>query len=270
MAPQLTVTQIRLNNIATCLTVTADTLEILTSSLKAPFLEAISNTTKSLLNNIQTVKQNRNACTELMEQTYQLLNAILMVHINSDTGGDLPPVVLNHIGKFTETLHKIHTFVEAQQTGNKVKTFFRQHEMGALLKDCRLGLEREFDYFQIKTGSIMSDITKLEEDAAKRQQEVLNMIEALSTTSDSDRGSSFWCADKQGLFRLLQQLQLIHYAALRAKYIPWAGVRTVRDSAASEAGHSMDSNLRCWWDGQNQPSKSRGSSHRDSGKIRSA
>jgi hypothetical protein len=37
-----------------------------------------------------------------MEQTHELLNAILIVHIKSDTGGALPPSVLNQIGKSTE------------------------------------------------------------------------------------------------------------------------------------------------------------------------
>jgi hypothetical protein len=37
-----------------------------------------------------------------MEQTHELLDAIIILHINSDTGGALPPSTLNHIGKFTE------------------------------------------------------------------------------------------------------------------------------------------------------------------------
>jgi hypothetical protein len=55
MAPQRTVRQIRLNNIISCLTFIADTLQILASSFKTPFLEAISNTTQSLLKNIQVI-----------------------------------------------------------------------------------------------------------------------------------------------------------------------------------------------------------------------
>jgi hypothetical protein len=43
----------RLSNIITCLTVTGDTLEILADNLKGTFLEALSNTTQSLLKNIQ-------------------------------------------------------------------------------------------------------------------------------------------------------------------------------------------------------------------------
>jgi hypothetical protein len=37
-----------------------------------------------------------------MEQTHELLNAIIILHIKSETGGVLLPSVLNHIGKFTE------------------------------------------------------------------------------------------------------------------------------------------------------------------------
>jgi hypothetical protein len=37
-----------------------------------------------------------------MEQTHELLSAIISLHIKSETGGVLPPSVLNHIGKFKE------------------------------------------------------------------------------------------------------------------------------------------------------------------------
>ncbi|KAJ7926766.1 hypothetical protein B0H13DRAFT_2560895 [Mycena leptocephala] len=147
MPSQSTVTEIRLNNIRTCLTTTAGTLKILADSNKSPILVAISNTTQSLIKCTQTVKQNKNDCTRLMEQTHQLLNAIILVHIKSDEGGELPPSVLNQIGKFTETLHKVHTFVEVQQNGSKIKKFFRQGEMSTLLKDCQAGLRQGLDYF---------------------------------------------------------------------------------------------------------------------------
>ncbi|KAJ7839758.1 hypothetical protein B0H13DRAFT_1911078 [Mycena leptocephala] len=161
--------QIRLNNITTCLTLTADTIELLASSLNTPFLEAISNTTQSLLKNVQTIKQNKNDCTELLEEAYELINAVLMVHLKSDTGGALPPSMLSHIGKFTD--------------GSKVKSFFRQGEMSTLFKECKAGLQQGFVIFEIDTANIMNDITKMQEDAEKRHKEVLNMIEALSDTT---------------------------------------------------------------------------------------
>jgi hypothetical protein len=48
----------------------------------------------------QTVKQNKNNCLELLEQTYELLNAILIIHIKATE--ELSPTMLHHIGKFTE------------------------------------------------------------------------------------------------------------------------------------------------------------------------
>ncbi|KAJ7802725.1 P-loop containing nucleoside triphosphate hydrolase protein [Mycena leptocephala] len=150
----------------------------------------MANTTQSLLKNMQTVKKNKTECSQLMEQTYELLNAILIVHIKSDTGGELPPSVLTHIGKFTETLHKIHTFVEAQQNGSKVKKFFRQGEMSTLLKDCKAGLQQGFEVFQVPMVNHMKDIIQMQQDAEKRNTEVLAMIEAVSDTTSSDRSSS--------------------------------------------------------------------------------
>ncbi|KAJ7907812.1 hypothetical protein B0H13DRAFT_1879263 [Mycena leptocephala] len=190
MPPQPTVTQIRLDNIITCLTISANTTGILASSLKSPFLEAISNTSQSLLKNMQTVRQNKNDCTQLLEQSYELLNAILMVHINSDTGVELPPSVLIHIGKFTETLYKVHTFVEAQQNSSKLKNLFRQGEMSTLLKDCKAGLQQGLEMFQVPMANHMKDIAQMREDAQKQHKEVLDMIEALSDTASSDGASS--------------------------------------------------------------------------------
>ncbi|KAJ7712663.1 hypothetical protein B0H14DRAFT_3637647 [Mycena olivaceomarginata] len=115
MPSQPTASQVRLNNITTCLMMTINALQLLATNFDTPFLQAILNTTQSLLDHIQAVKQNKDSCVQLMEQTYTLINAIIVVH-GSATSGVLPPTILENIGKFTEhTLHKIHTFVEAQR-----------------------------------------------------------------------------------------------------------------------------------------------------------
>ncbi|KAJ7877156.1 hypothetical protein B0H13DRAFT_1893372 [Mycena leptocephala] len=134
-------------------------------SLNTPFLEAISNTTQSLLKNVQTIKQNKNDCTELLEEAYKLLNAVLMVHVKSDT---------------------------AQQNGSKVKSFFRQGEMSTLLKECKAGLQQGRDIFQIDTPNIMKNINEMQQDAENRHKAVLTMIEALSDTTSSDGASLVW------------------------------------------------------------------------------
>ncbi|KAJ7018862.1 hypothetical protein C8F04DRAFT_359101 [Mycena alexandri] len=104
MPTPVTATQSRLINIATCVSTAVDTLELVFDTLKTPFLNAISSTSRSILKSVETVKQNKADCIQLLEQTHQLLYAIIALHLKSDTGGELPPIVLDHVGSFTETL----------------------------------------------------------------------------------------------------------------------------------------------------------------------
>ncbi|KAJ7019271.1 hypothetical protein C8F04DRAFT_1323917, partial [Mycena alexandri] len=202
MPRQPTVTELRLNNISKCVAITANTFDVLVNTLKISGLEAISNTIQSLLKLLQTIKQDKNECAELMEHTHELLNTIIAVYIESDTGAELPPSTLNHIAKFTETLHKIHTFVEAQQSGSKVKKFFRQGELAALLKDCKAGLQQGLEFFnvtthiqtvwpltltKIKTVDTMTSLREMQDQAQLRHQEILDILE---TMSSSDSASS--------------------------------------------------------------------------------
>ncbi|KAJ7026948.1 hypothetical protein C8F04DRAFT_1295749 [Mycena alexandri] len=187
MPRQPTVDKVRLNNISKAVAITANTLDVLVDTLRITGLEAISNTAQSLLKLVQTVKQNKDECAELMEQTHELLKAIIGVYIKSDTGPELPPSILNEIGKFTETLHKIHTFVEAQQSSSRVKKFFRQGELSVLLKACKEGLQQRFNFFNIELVDIMTNVREMQDQAQLRHQEVLDILE---TMSSSDSASS--------------------------------------------------------------------------------
>ncbi|KAJ7849770.1 hypothetical protein B0H13DRAFT_2402140 [Mycena leptocephala] len=144
MPPQPTVTEIRLRNITSCLTMTANTLEILSDSLKNPSLDAICNTTQSLLK-----------------------------HIEGIYGHSKTQYRWRIATKCIEAYHDLH-----------------QGEMSTLLKECKAGLQKGRDFFQIKTVNIMKDITEMQEDSAKRHKEMLGMIEALSDTLSSDAASS--------------------------------------------------------------------------------
>ncbi|KAJ7030854.1 hypothetical protein C8F04DRAFT_1365441 [Mycena alexandri] len=213
MPRQPTITEARLNNISTCVAITASTLNVLVDTLKISGLEAILNTTQSLLKLLKTVKQEKNECAELMEQTHNLLNAIIGVYVKSDIGVELLPSTLNEIANFTQTLHKIHTFVEAQHSGSRVKKFFRQGELSGLLKDCKAGLQQGVGFFQIKISDMISTAREMEEQAQIRHQEVLNIME---TMSSSDSASS------QNLFQLICKLQLHLNVASKAQNIPWS------------------------------------------------
>ncbi|KAJ6564115.1 hypothetical protein B0H19DRAFT_1067706 [Mycena capillaripes] len=180
----------RLNHVSACLQMTVETLEIMSRTLKPPFLDAIAATTQSLLQSVQ-----------LMESTRELLNAIIIVHTKSDTGGELPPTVLNGIAQFRETLHKIHTFVEVQQNVNKIHKFFRQGEINTLLKDCKAGLQQGLDFFQVSNivrALKVIDIAEMQDDAWNRHQEVLNMVGAISDrTSDGESSISRFYANSR-------------------------------------------------------------------------
>ncbi|KAJ7174995.1 hypothetical protein C8R43DRAFT_943269 [Mycena crocata] len=176
MPPQPTsLTQTRLNNIITGFTGVVNTLEVLADAFKVPFLDPITKTTQSLLKIIQTVKQNKTECANLIVQASNVLYAIISIYIKSTTGLDLPPSILNHIGKFMETLNKIHSYVEAQQDKIRIRQFFRQSELSTLFKACTSGLKDALHVFK--------------KYAEEKHQEVLQMIEALSENTTSDRGS---------------------------------------------------------------------------------
>ncbi|KAJ7085631.1 hypothetical protein C8R43DRAFT_965197 [Mycena crocata] len=178
-------TQTRLNNTVTGLVGVVNSLEVLAGAFKAPFLKAISKTARSLLTLVQTVKQNKNDCANLIEQASTFLYVIVSIYVKSYSGPDLPPGTLNHIGKFMETLHTIHTYVEAQQDTNKIRQFFRQGELSTLLKACATGLEEALDVFKFEDMNLLANVADIQKYMADMHQEVLQMIEALSDTSDT-------------------------------------------------------------------------------------
>ncbi|KAJ7486920.1 hypothetical protein FB451DRAFT_1535193 [Mycena latifolia] len=165
--------QIRLNDVVTSLNAAVATLAVVSESLKTPFLQPISITMHSLLTAVQmcqTVRRNQDECTQMLEQIHELLYAVIWVHLH-------------------RTLHKIHTFVEAEEEKSKIKQFFRQGEMRALLKACHMGLEQALEVFKIQGATILSDVIDMQQDAQKTHQEVLELISALSDEGTSDSGS---------------------------------------------------------------------------------
>ncbi|KAJ7478250.1 hypothetical protein FB451DRAFT_1086906, partial [Mycena latifolia] len=184
------IAQIRFNGISTCLSATIVTLEMVSDSLKTPFLHQISTTIRSLLTVVQTIRHNEDECIKMLEQINELLYAVLRLHITSDPPGELSPIMLSNLGRFIETLHKIHTFIEAQQEKSRIKQIFRQGEMSTLLRACHLGLEQAFEDFKLQRANMLNDIAEMQAYGQKTHQEILELISALSDGESSDRGSS--------------------------------------------------------------------------------
>ncbi|KAJ7465680.1 hypothetical protein FB451DRAFT_1369921 [Mycena latifolia] len=140
---------------------------------------------------MQNVIRRKNDCIKLMENLHRLLCAIANLHLNSETGGVLPPSLLQNVGKFTVTLHKIHTFVEAQHDGNKIKPFFRQNEMNKLFKECQAGSQEAIEVFEIESGvTIFDTISEMQSKTDKMHKELLEMISNISDGTASDRSFS--------------------------------------------------------------------------------
>ncbi|KAJ6511837.1 P-loop containing nucleoside triphosphate hydrolase protein [Mycena vulgaris] len=184
------VVQTRLNTITSCLIPAVATLNAVSDAFGTPFIPAISSTVLSLTTTMQTVKRNHEECTQLLEHINKVIYVIIDLH-KSGPSGELPLENLRHIGLFTETLHKIHVFVEAQQDGNKFKQFFRKSEMSQLLKECKTGLQQAYDLFKIDNGAtVLLNIQDTQKAAMKQQKELLELIATLSDGTSSDRGSS--------------------------------------------------------------------------------
>ncbi|KAJ7120766.1 hypothetical protein C8R43DRAFT_1136704 [Mycena crocata] len=190
MPSQPTSTQNRLDNIAARFTVAVNTVSVLAESFDTPFLEPISKTAQSLLVALQNVKQNKTDCAQLIEQTYGLLYAIISAYTKSEGAApEFPPSMLSDLGKFTETLCKIHAYVEAQQDKSKLRQFFRQGEMSTLLKACNAGLQDALEIFKVENINILGDVADIQKYADNKHQEVLELIEALPEGTISDGAS---------------------------------------------------------------------------------
>ncbi|KAJ7445334.1 hypothetical protein FB451DRAFT_1433443 [Mycena latifolia] len=180
MPPKPSTHQIRLTNIIVCLESALNTLNETARAFDTPFLPAISSTTLSLISAVK-----------FLEHIYRLLHAIINLHIKAKD--DVPLAFLHHIGNFTETVHKIHVFVEAQQDGNKLKYFFRQSEMNQLLANCKTGLEQALDVFKVDgLASISADIVEMRNNAQKQHEQLLELISSLSDTATSEKSSSIY------------------------------------------------------------------------------
>ncbi|KAF8209990.1 hypothetical protein K438DRAFT_1753595 [Mycena galopus ATCC 62051] len=211
MPHPLKVTEIRASNIVAGLKLAAMLFDELNDALGTSSLRAISQATLSLVTALQNVRKDKMECIQLTEEIHGVLYAIISLYLKSEMLGSPPLSMLDHIGKFTETIHKIHTYLEAQQEGTRIRNFFRQNELNTLLKDCHAGLQHAMEAFKaspfarllIELGtSALSDVAKMQKTADNMHKEILEMIASISNGTNSDRASSF---------------KIIFYAPIQAK-----------------------------------------------------
>ncbi|KAJ6447989.1 hypothetical protein C8R45DRAFT_1115581 [Mycena sanguinolenta] len=103
MPYQSTLTDVRLESLAPYLVPIVGVLNQLNEAFAPPFVQAISKTTESLINLLQTVKQNKKECVQLVENIFEVLHAIISLHIKSEASGSLSPAMTDHVGKFMKS-----------------------------------------------------------------------------------------------------------------------------------------------------------------------
>ncbi|KAJ6481047.1 hypothetical protein C8R45DRAFT_1100603 [Mycena sanguinolenta] len=191
MPHQATLTKTRLENLAASLAAIAGILDDLNDTFAPPFIQPVSKTIVSIVNLIQNVKQNKKDCARLLEDIHQVLYAIIDLHIKSEAMGSLSPTMTMYIGKFMKTLHKIYTYIEAQQDGSKIKQLFRNNSMNNLLKDCYVELEETTQIFGVRTGAIVfEDIGEMKATAEAKHKELLELISTMSESNITTDGYS--------------------------------------------------------------------------------
>ncbi|KAF8190684.1 hypothetical protein K438DRAFT_2141114 [Mycena galopus ATCC 62051] len=182
MPRQLTTSESRIENITACLGLALPLLNELNDAFGPPFVQSISNTMEALIHLLK-----------LMDKIHQVLWAIIDLHVKSETGGSLSLSMLDHIGNFTETLHQIYNFIEAQQEGTKIKHLFQNNEMNKLLKDCHARLNQVMEVLKLEAGAKTSNnIREFKTKADLMHRELIELIEALSDTGTLSERSSVY------------------------------------------------------------------------------
>ncbi|KAJ7626169.1 P-loop containing nucleoside triphosphate hydrolase protein [Roridomyces roridus] len=184
-AIQSTVMPTQLNTLIECLKLSVSTLTELCDAFSAPFLKAISSTTAALVVSIQNVKRNQDQCVLLAEQVQVVLSAIARLHMVSERGAGVGTLDLGHIGEFTETLHKIYVFTEAQHDVGIIKRIFRFNENQALLSDCKAGMQKAFVSFKLQSN-MLYDIAEMQSNIQKLHEELTEILSGFSDGAPSD------------------------------------------------------------------------------------
>ncbi|KAJ7796559.1 hypothetical protein B0H14DRAFT_3157958, partial [Mycena olivaceomarginata] len=242
MPRQSTVTEIRLNNIKGCLTPALTLLKELNDAFSPPFIQPIAHTIESLIDMVQNVKRNKDECTQLMENIHLFLYAIINLHLKAETVESLSPEMLDNIGEFMKTLHKIYTLLEGQQDGNRIKYLFRNNEVQKLFRDCRAGLDQAAEVFKITTRPLwVNDIEVMKKTAQLMHEELFELIQTLSDSSTNSNRSS---------------LNLIFNVAFKAQDLLWSSIRGGDHHENAQTGVTQNSHSWRRWNGQDKPCKS--------------
>ncbi|KAJ6549900.1 hypothetical protein B0H19DRAFT_1073806 [Mycena capillaripes] len=192
-------------------TVAATLLKDIGNASNQPHLQAIASVSLLIMETVQRVRDNKDACFKMAERVHELVCAI--INICRDSEADLAPAMIRTITQFSETLEKILVFVRKQVKGDLIRWMFRSMEDADLIKECNEGLKHALDVFgthnwdhQVQSG-IIATMTMAEmqvrasfisvivrkfippqKDAKQRHEELIAILKERHSTHSSTSG----------------------------------------------------------------------------------
>ncbi|KAJ7644945.1 hypothetical protein FB45DRAFT_1116920 [Roridomyces roridus] len=190
---QPTTSEILTNRTVVSLKAVVPLLDELHDLFGPPFIQSISQTALALVTTLQLSDVLMGICLQLTENIHAISYAIVELYMHADPPGTLPAATMSHVAKFAETMHKIHAFVEAQMDMSRIKHFFRQGEMNALLKDCQVGIQDALDYFKMRSpANFAHDMEDMGNQMDRMHKKLLELVATLSEATTSDGSSSIY------------------------------------------------------------------------------
>ncbi|KAJ7105826.1 hypothetical protein C8R44DRAFT_745484 [Mycena epipterygia] len=177
-------------------TVACSLLKDIGNASNQPYLQAIASISLLIMETVQRVEGNKDACVKMTERAYELVCAI--INICRDSEAELAPAMVRSITQFSETLEKILSFVRSQIKGGFWRRMFRSMEDADLITECNAGLKHALDVFGVQSGIIAAmTMAEMQKDATQRHEELITILKEKrsrpkrsSTSSDGSSSSS--------------------------------------------------------------------------------
>ncbi|KAJ7431626.1 hypothetical protein B0H11DRAFT_843818 [Mycena galericulata] len=172
-------------------TVACSLLKDIGNAANQPYVQAIASVALLIMETVQRVKDNKDACVQMTERAYELVCAI--INICRDSEADLAPAMVRSIAQFSETLEKILVFVRSQVKGGLFRRMLRSMEDADLITQCNAGLKHALDVFGVQSGIVAAmTMAEMQKDATQRHEELIAILKEKrsrpkrSSTSSSD------------------------------------------------------------------------------------
>ncbi|KAJ7174697.1 P-loop containing nucleoside triphosphate hydrolase protein [Mycena filopes] len=168
----------------------ASTLTEIARSIEIPFLLTAASLTSMILEFVRESKTTKQYTIQIVEQIHEILCAIIGLYSENVVSQMLPPSLLYDIGRFTDTLQKIYTFMKRQGDMGKIQQLLKHADNALQLDACKAGLQAAMDALRIQTGaSMVSGMGRIKKNVQEQHVDLLELLAAHRDIASSDSTS---------------------------------------------------------------------------------